>query len=164
MSSSWAYPCIAPWRVGQSDHAEIAHHRPRINIMLEDLLREAVDLLNKLWLVYREEIYADQTDQIVWKSVKRLILRSGCLDKTKRKRPSTSSPLLDFPEHLCKRPNDRVILLNFLQCNVAVKHMQCILDWLLEGRFSTARSIIACMSAKRCRRYFRKDRGSSLPP
>lgn len=102
--------------------------------MSRSLLENAAELLNKIWLAYREEICADQTDQIVWKSPRRLILRSGCLEKTIKKRPGTTSPLMKFPEKLCKLPHDKVILLNFLQCNVAVTHMQCILEWLLKGK------------------------------
>lgn len=101
--------------------------------MSEEQLRKRIEFLSKIWLGYREEIYADQVDQIVWKSPKRLILRSGCLERTTRKRPHTSSPLMRFPDHLCKRPRDKIVLLNFLQCNVAVTHMRCVLDWLLKG-------------------------------
>ncbi|KAL1296935.1 hypothetical protein AAFC00_004541 [Neodothiora populina] len=99
--------------------------------MSEARLRQAIELLNKVWLAYREEIYADETDQIIWKSPRRLILRSGCLEKTIKRRPGTTSPLTVLPNNLCRTPKDKTILLNFLQCNVAVRHMQCVIEWLL---------------------------------
>lgn len=107
----------------------------------ECFFRRAVRLLNSIWLAYREEIYADDTDQIVWKSPRRLILRSGCLEKVIRKRPGIQSPLHAFPDHICKTPKDKVILLNFLQCHVAVTHMQCVADWLLRGKVTVWRRL-----------------------
>lgn len=105
-----------------------------INSMTDVLLRAAIETLNRIWLAYREMIYADQIDQIVWKGPRRLVMRTGCTERTKRRWPATTSPLMMFPGHLCKRPQDKAIVLNFLQCNVAVTHMQCILNWILKGR------------------------------
>lgn len=139
MSVSRASPFDAPWMALSQKCFFNTTPLPHIDTMSESFLREedhlheATHLLNGLWLAYREETYADLTDQIVWKSPKRLILRSGCTERTQKRRPGSSSPLMVFPEHLCRKPVDKPILLNFLQCNVAVKHMQCLLEWLLKG-------------------------------